>query len=322
MAFELVARMALTRPTMHLGVEMWKYAKSLKLRDVDPEVGHRHRPNAQRILMGVDVRTNSLGLRDVERQRDKPAATYRILVLGDSITFGWGVAFEKTFCQLVESSLNTDPPIPGCRFEVLNAGVGNLNTAMEVAYLKHAGVHLQPDLVLLAWFINDAEPPPVPRRGWLARHSYAYVWLDSASDSAMRRLIGRQDYRDYYTGLYRDENPGWTRCKHALRDLAAVCRDRGIPCRVLMIPELHSLGSAYEFRDVHDAVRRVCRQAGLPVLDLLEALPAVADARRYWVSPDDAHPNAEANDLLARAIDSDVRRALHFGNVYPPSPNE
>lgn len=123
--------------------------------------------------VGGDVQTNSLDLRDAERQRSKPAATYRILVRWDSITFGWGVPFENTFCPLLEKSLNAEPLLPGNRFEVVNAGVGNLNTAMEVAYLKREGVSLKPDLVLLAWFVNDAEPRPLPRRSWLAHHSYA-----------------------------------------------------------------------------------------------------------------------------------------------------
>ena len=106
--------------------------------------------------VGGDVQTNSLDLRDAERQRSKPAATYRILVRWDSITFGWGVPFENTFCPLLEKSLNAE-----------------LNTAMEVAYLKSEGVSLKPDLVLFAWFVNDAEPRPLPRRSWLAHHSYA-----------------------------------------------------------------------------------------------------------------------------------------------------
>lgn len=307
---ELAARVLLGRPTMHLGIEMWKYAKDVKLRSADPQIGHRHRPNVRRQLMGVDVQINSLGLRDVERQRTKPAMTHRILVLGDSITFGWGVPFEKTFCQVLEKSLNADSPIPGSRIEVLNAGVGNLNTAMEVAYFKNEGLSLQPDLVLLAWFINDAEPRPLPRRNWLAHHSYAYVWLDSAVDAGMRRTRGRPDYREYYAGLYRDANPGWPQCRQAIRELAEVCQARGIPCGVVLVPELHSLGSGYEFSGVHAAVRKECEEAGLPVWDLLDAFPADGDARRYWVSPEDAHPNAAANELMAAEIDSDLRPLL------------
>jgi len=309
-AIELLSRLLLERPTMHLGVEMWKYAKDVKVRSSVPEMGHRHRPNVRRHLMGADVRTNSIGLRDVERQPSKPAATYRILVLGDSITFGWGVSFEATFCQVLEKALNADPPIPGCRFEVVNTGVGNLNTAMEVSYLEHEGLGLEPDLVLLAWFINDAEPRPQPREGWLARNSYAFVWLDSAVDAVLRRLHGRPGYREYYEGLYSETNPGWALCRQAIGDMARSCLANGIPCGVVLVPELHSLGEAYEFGGVHAAVKQVCEEEGLPAWDLLEAFPPDADARRYWVSPGDAHPNAAANELLAAGIEGAVRSLL------------
>jgi len=49
---------------MHFGVEMWKYAKLLKIPAENAEMSHRHRPNASAFLMGTEMRINSLGLRD------------------------------------------------------------------------------------------------------------------------------------------------------------------------------------------------------------------------------------------------------------------
>lgn len=307
------ARIAIGRGTMHLGVEMWKYAKDVKLRSPNPEIGHRHRPNAHRFLMGVDVQTDSLGLRDVERSLEKPAGTERIVVLGDSITFGWGVPFESTFCHLLEKSLNANPPVPGRTFEVVNTGVGNSNTAMEVAYLKEEGWKLQPDLILVGWFINDAEPTPKPSENWFAYHSYAFVWLDSAIDGVMRNTKARQSYTDYYRGLYDDAQPGWPKCRRAFAELAAFCEKHKVPCRILLIPELHTIGPGYEFKDIHDEIRALCAQVKLPTLELLDAFPELGDPHQYWVCPGDAHPNARGNELMAAKID----RALREGKWLP-----
>ncbi len=304
---EVVARVVIGRGTMHLGVEMWKYAKDVKLRSANPEIGHRHRPHAQRLLMGVDVRTDSLGLRDVERTLEKPLETVRIVVLGDSITFGWGVPFESTYCQLLEKSLNANPPVAGRKYEVINTGVGNSNTAMEVAYFKEEGWKLRPDLVLLGWFINDAEPTPSPSKNWFAYHSYSYVWIDSAIDSVMRNVKARESYRDYYRGLYGDAQPGWVKCQSAFADLAAFCAERKLPCRVLLIPELRTLGPGYEFKDIHDKMRTLTAQVRLPTLELLDAFPAEGDPRQFWVCPGDAHPNARGNELMAAKIDRALR---------------
>ena len=66
LALELYARWLYSRPSMHFGLEMWKYAKTLKIRAENAEMAHRHRPNSEAFLMGVDVKINSLGLRNRE----------------------------------------------------------------------------------------------------------------------------------------------------------------------------------------------------------------------------------------------------------------
>lgn len=305
---ELVARVIIARGTMHLGIEMWKYAKHGKVRSANPEIAHRNRPNIDRQLMGVNVKTDSHGLRShVERTFEKPTGTYRILVLGDSITFGWGASYEKTFCHLLEQSLNANPPLSGRKFEVINTGVGNTNTSMEVEYFRTEGIKFQPDYVLVGWFINDAEPTPVPTANWLAYHSFAFVWLDSALDSILRNTKTRSTYREFYRGLYDDGRPGWVKSQRAFADLAAFCAEKKLPCRVLLIPELHTLGAGYEFKDIHDKIRALAASVKLPTLELLDAFPGDGDPMRFWVCPSDAHPNDPANELMAAFIDRKLR---------------
>jgi lysophospholipase L1-like esterase len=304
---EIVARVIVGRGTMHLGTEMWKYAKYAKVRPTNPEIGHRNRPNVDIQLMGVNVKTESHGLRDPERSPQKPPGTYRIMVLGDSITFGWGVPYEQTFPRLLEKSLNANPPVAGQHYEVINTGVGNLNTAMEVAWFKEEGLKFSPDLVLLGWFLNDAEPTPIPTHNPLAYHSFAYVWLDSALDSLMRNTNARQSYREYYSGLFEDSQPGWQKCQRSLDDLAAVCAAHQIPWRVLLIPELHTQGKNYEFTAIHDKIRAICARLKVPSLELLDSIPEDGKPEQWWVCPSDAHPNGMANERMAALIDQKLR---------------
>jgi len=63
--------------------------------------------------MGVDVHTDSLGFRDSERTLAKPANTTRIVMLGDSIVFGWGCPQNETMAARLEKSLNEHPITPG-----------------------------------------------------------------------------------------------------------------------------------------------------------------------------------------------------------------
>jgi hypothetical protein len=106
-------------------MEMWKYAIQMKRPVADPKLSFVHRPNSHAFLMGVDVQINSQGLRDYEYSLTKPAGVYRIMLLGDSTTLGWGVPLNNTTSKILERSLNAKL-LPGYdRVEVLNAGVGN-----------------------------------------------------------------------------------------------------------------------------------------------------------------------------------------------------
>lgn len=304
---EVVARIKFSRPGMHFGIEMWKYAKQVKM-PASPERSHQHRPGAQAFLMGVDVKINSLGLRDREFPREKPPGTCRILVLGDSTTLGWGASFDALYTKRLEKSLNEHPPAKKYQqFQVINTGVGNYNTLQELAYFKEQGLSLQPDQVWLAWFINDAEPTPKPSQNWLAYHSYGYVWISSAIDSAFRNASAASNYRDYYRSLYQDDQPGWKSNQAAFAELSALCQQKGIPLRLLLLPEMHTLGKNYEFTDVHDKMKQLAATHKVPVLDLSDAFPTEAEPTSFWVSPGDAHHNDRAMELLANRIERAVR---------------
>ena len=86
------------------------------------------------------------GLRDRGFDYEKPEGVTRILMLGDSVTYGWGVAVEHTAAKRLARPLNASA---NGRFEVVNAGVGNDNTAMEMAWFLNEGVRYDPDLVVL-----------------------------------------------------------------------------------------------------------------------------------------------------------------------------
>jgi hypothetical protein len=97
----LLALEALTRLVLDDGMlyelEMWKYAREVKVRDMRPEFGHRHRLNAEAKLMGVTIRTNSRGFRSPEIAEKAEDNVARIAFVGDSIELGWGVTENETF---------------------------------------------------------------------------------------------------------------------------------------------------------------------------------------------------------------------------------
>jgi lysophospholipase L1-like esterase len=314
---EGMARVIYNRNGMHFGIEMWKYAKYIKRQSGNLAMSHEHTPNSEAFLMGVPVKINSQGLRDDERDLSKDPQTFRILMLGDSITFGWGVRQEETFSKVLERLLNDRPPEgPWQRYEVINTGVGNYNTAQEVAYFSERGQRYRPDMVMLAWFINDAEDTPKPVENWLARQSCLYTFVSSAWDDLARNTQARPSYKEYYAGLFEDGKEGWTACQRALDELAETCRRESFDLRILLIPELHSLGADYEFKDIYAKLQRIAEKHKVTCLNLVDAFPQ-EDPKSFWVSPGDAHPNGRAHAIIAEALYGMLARERSGATVSP-----
>src|SRR5262249_30227954 len=99
-------------------------------------------------------RTNSRGLRDREHAFQKPPSVTRIVVLGDSFTWGWGVNDDEVYPAVIESLLKG--------VEVINLGVTAFGTRQEINYLKLEGLRYQPDTVIVGLCLNDIyDIPPL-----------------------------------------------------------------------------------------------------------------------------------------------------------------
>jgi hypothetical protein len=97
----------------------------------------------------IAIRINGAGLReDREYPLARAAGHGRILCLGDSFTFGLGVTTDATFAKRLERRL-------GGADEVLNAGIVGTGTAEQLAWYAAYGRNWRPDLVVLAFCVND-----------------------------------------------------------------------------------------------------------------------------------------------------------------------
>jgi hypothetical protein len=122
----------------------------------DPVLHYRLRPNTTTVFTSdeyrVEIRTNSLGFHDYDYPAAKPVGTFRVLMLGDSGTFGTGLRLEETGAKRAERLLRET-----CSrsHEVINAGVPSYSPLLEYLLLKHIGLGLHPDLVVLNFDMTD-----------------------------------------------------------------------------------------------------------------------------------------------------------------------
>ena len=266
---------------------------------------------------------NSRGYRDFERVIPKPAGVRRMVCLGDSFTWGSAVLFEDTWPQRIERQLSRERDE---RWEAVNLGEEGLNTAQESSKLAAEGFAYEPDVVVLAFVLNDSEDENAAeaRRAsnWIvARREEAAAPPSVLDRSALVRLVrGRwhattenRQRIDGFRSMYADDYPGWLAARRALRTMAGLCRERGVPLVVAIFPLLgNDLGERYPFAGVHAKIGQAAGEVGARVVDLLPWYHDL-DWRILVVDgPRDEHPNEVAYRIasqpIARAVDELVPR--------------
>jgi hypothetical protein len=135
-------------------LEFWDSSSFRRLRVLPPHFVENI-PNGRATFIGVPVAINSYGLRGGEVAIPKPPHTSRILVVGDSITFGYGVREEDTYPQALERLLNANTSDSGDRYEVLNGGTLGGSLSDYHHFLTEKARVLQPSIVVVGLALND-----------------------------------------------------------------------------------------------------------------------------------------------------------------------
>ena len=221
------------------------------------------------------------------------------MMLGDSFTVGWGAKFEETFPKRIER-LYADR---GIQAEVINTGVGNYNTIQEVEYYLTEGYKYNPDIVVLNFTFNDAEPVPVsyPPPAIL-QMCYSCIFVVGRLDTLRREFFGKKDWAHYYLGLYGDDGQakGWLDAKAYIAKLATFTKAHGTKLLIASLPELHDV-QHYRLQKITDLVHEAADENDVPFVDLLPYVQGVPSPE-LWVTPPDPHPDGLAHKLFANGI--------------------
>jgi hypothetical protein len=155
-----------------------EYAYTLQLFEPHPTRGWKLKSGVRAYLRTPDYSvleaTNSRGYRDVEHELEKPAGVYRIAVLGDSFMEAGQVDLEDSFARVLERELGR---LAERRFEVINLGCSGYGQVQELLALREEGLAYAPDLVLLAFLLdNDLRnnhPALEQEMGWFPGRPFA-----------------------------------------------------------------------------------------------------------------------------------------------------
>ena len=276
--------------------------------------------------------SNDVGFRGRPYPAKSPVVL-RIVTIGDSSTFGWGVDPEFTYQELLADRLKLN----GRRADVFNFGIPGMTSRHGLAVLEHYGLRHEPDIVVASFGANDARFVPVTadeelaadeildRGGPVDAAEVPHVPVDAAADLQLLRPV---------LGARRQEGPGTHPSAPESRVTRELRQEPADDTRDGYRPRGEDSVSLGVFPpDYVDAMRKTSQALNVPMVDVgqifydkidgivagqiypaeaqyyreLYGMEALEAFWRYWVTTDGCHPNRVGQSLIADALADAVR---------------
>ena len=299
----------------------------------DPLLLWRLKPNLRNEVWDFTVlSTNAQGLRANYPTDSKPVGTYRIVCLGDSVTFGYRVPVVWP-----DKPTEFDPewlPYPMLLEKELRQA--NRNRAIEVfpmavpGYTSHQGLawlrrdikRLQPDMVIVSFGWNDVSLSDAPDRQairtdwypvairWLIDHSQSFArvtkWLRTKEQKAARREVQSRVSEEEFV--------------NNMDGIVNLARERGARVVVIGAPYRDTTTNpreAHLMTTYRAAVRSMMRRRDIPYLEVLELTEAAGSVNEGFFG-ELIHPNHMGHRLIASELLKLMRRREMLGEINIP----
>ena len=271
---------------------------------------------------GILCTVNKWGFRGPDFEMARKENAKRIMVLGDSFTFGEGVRLEDTYVNRLERILNETSEKP---VEVLNFGTSAWASRDEANYLEQVGVKFKPDLILIGYVLNDGEHDAGLHvwnnfRKEYDAQAYQTSYLLSFVYATAKRLInGRRYVAEMADSIVsKPERAKWETSFSYLSKVKKIADLKGARFAVVIFPFMYELNDGYPFLKIHQMIAEHCRQNGIEVLDLLDAYKG-----QYffdlWTHQSDQHPNEKGHKIAASAIAEFIQEKKLLSDTSIPS---
>jgi GDSL-like Lipase/Acylhydrolase family len=207
---------------------------------------------------GVLHVVNERGMRRTTPFPEKQPGVYRVIVLGDSLTYGAGIAEQNTFTALLNAWM-----APNHAIEFLNLGMTGGNSTDMLKNLTDLLPQLRPDLVIYAMCLNDflhqtereykyysyAFPIPEPVQRFFIGHTFTGAFMAGLYDRTLRRLHLR---RDFFDDILSDFGGRRERFRRDVAEMNATVRAAGLPAMITMVVDQfpNYLGRSYQIAQI------------------------------------------------------------------------
>ena len=285
----------------------------------------------QLFTWGHRVENNSFGFREREIP-EKADNTPRVMVLGDSLTWGVGLSAEERFTSLTEKILKQSTGFE--RSQVLNFGAPAASTVSEARVLEKFVKTISPDVIVVGFCVNDTQTNGPNQQDWSVERVEMEARLETYFNFArglsqfglkktgelLRRgafaLLERLNIVPVWTvaldRTYQPESPEWNAFSKALSDIEKIARQTTSKPPIFLVLNSSPLdgGTVRSYKVSGDSIvhtwnekaeKEAVRQGflSLNVRSRIEQLPPNTS---LVVNELDGHPSARLNQLYAEAL--------------------
>lgn len=296
----------------------------IHFRDLEGEFQVSHIPNLFFIPDPAYYEFNSMGFNDREYPSAREPDTKRIIVVGDSVTQGEGVANNELYHEILERELNSDSS--RYNYEVWNCGVSMYNTLQQYLYFKNFLLEYDPDMVIIGYLEeNDYEPPRIAYNASLSIRENYYVamvpkmlvpWqgihdklclfnVYKLSNIIIYKLLGKLLPEKYPDIVFKNSS-GYESMllnRKALLDFKELCDAKGIKLLLAVFPILE------DKPHLDTWLYNIEKKTSIETVYLRPVFKElIADIESLRIKPKDhLHPNARGHIIAADEIEKKLR---------------
>ena len=277
-------------------IEMWKYAKELKIKVKNKKINHIHIKNKSAILQNTEIKINKYGQRDVDYDNSTLSNFDRsFLIIGSSVAMGWGVESEKVF----SNKLNKKSKKNNKNWIFINGGVGNYNTERYVNNYFENWKELEFTDIIIHFFVNDTEIIRPAKVSFFTNHFHLGVIVWKLLNSYVS-AFNPEKVEKYYLDRYEENFEGFIIAKKELLKLSEHCKKNSINCHIILMPDIHKL-NPYKLNFINQKMQKTSAELEFKFHDLLSIFEG-KDEKKVWNKYGDPHPNDYANSLMSENI--------------------
>ncbi len=267
-----------------------------------PDMIYTVKPNVSREI-------NTRGFRDREHSDQKPPGTTRILIIGDSVTRGYGIQdVADRYTDLLEERLHAS----GEKFEIINFGMDQYATVQQSRLLTEWGIAMQPDRLIISYVLNDPTSDGSINDFFLRENapSMALHWMLKKINAIETPIFqppvipGCKSF-DYYSKMHCDAEK-WETVRSSFQKIRDLSIAHNFPVLLAVFPLLDEDPQAtfqdYPWHAIHQQVLAEAQENGFDTLDLLPAFAKYKPVDLKIKTSDRLHPNELGHRTAADAI--------------------